>query len=126
MQETTKIRGIGIPQESNEKRIHTAYVITLDDVRLAVLGNIPNGLPDDVLDKIGEVDILFIPAQMETKEAIALIREVEPKMVVPLGGDVKRLGKELGQTPEPEPKLVVKRKDFETQGAAVKIAWIQE
>lgn len=70
--------------------------------------NLGFGNPD-----VDEVDILFLPAH---GSALKIIKQLEPKIVVPAGGDIKDLAGELNQKVIPEEKLVVKSKDLPAEG----------
>lgn len=106
-----KIRGVAAPSASDE--IKTAYRVTIDDVRLGFLGDVSAELDENSLDALGEIDILFVPSN-----AIAgkLIKSVAPKIAVPGWGDPKVVTADVGQKPDPQDKLVIKKKDLESEG----------
>jgi len=108
---SVKIRGFGLSQE-NEKKLRTVYLVILEGVRLVFLGEIETDLSEEILEDLGEVDILFVPAN---KKAVTYIKSIEPKIVIPGFGDPKKLGAELGREVEPREKLVIKKKDIEAE-----------
>jgi L-ascorbate metabolism protein UlaG (beta-lactamase superfamily) len=57
-------------------------------LNIAVLGNVAAALSEDQLEAIGVVDILVLPVggyghSIEPKEAVSLVRSIEPKIVIP-------------------------------------------
>ncbi|HEU0266217.1 MAG TPA: MBL fold metallo-hydrolase [Candidatus Saccharimonadaceae bacterium] len=77
-----------IDAESSEQ-LATIYHIEVGDVKLALLGNIAAKLDDDQLEALGVVDILLLPVggggyTLDAVSATALVRQIEPKVVIPL------------------------------------------
>lgn len=67
----------------------TMYKLDLGEVSLAVLGHIAPNLTDDQLETIGVVDVLVIPVggygyTLEPKQAVKIVRSIEPKIVIPV------------------------------------------
>lgn len=86
------IRGVAaqrhIDAESDEKKA-TIYRIEVEDIRIAVLGNIAPKLTDAQLEELGVVDILIVPVggggyTLDATSAVAAVRQVEPKAVIPV------------------------------------------
>ena len=86
------IRGVPaqrhIDTESDDKKA-TIYRVEVGDIRIAVLGNIAPTLSDDQLEAIGVVDILIVPVggggyTLDATSAVAVVRQVEPKAVIPV------------------------------------------
>jgi L-ascorbate metabolism protein UlaG (beta-lactamase superfamily) len=86
------IKGIAalrhIDVEGDEKR-STIYRIEVGDVRMVVFGNIVPKLSEDQLEAIGVVDIMIVPVggggyTLDATSAAALIRQVDPKVVIPV------------------------------------------
>lgn len=72
-----------------EEKLSTIYHIEASDVRLGLIGNVKNKLDDDQLETIGVVDILIIPVggggyTLDATNAAAIVRQVEPKIVIPV------------------------------------------
>ena len=121
------IKGIELRTESGKDKIHTAYTAKMDDIRLCFLGTLESELGEDVMDHIGEVDILFLGAggpHLEAKKAASLIKQLEPKAIVLTAGDMKQIAHEFGQKPEHEEKFVIKAKDLELLNS--KLIWINQ
>lgn len=112
----TRVTGIQLGKESDNKEIRTAYVVKMDEINLAFLGDLKADLSEDALDKLGEVDILFIPSpskDFDGKKISALIKQIEPRVIIPShSDDGEKLAKELGQKPEKMEKLVIKKKEL--------------
>lgn len=77
-----------IDTEADEK-IATNYKIDVGDVRIALLGNVAGQLNEDQLEALGVVDIVIIPVggggfTLDATSAAALVRQIEPKAVVPI------------------------------------------
>lgn len=84
------ITGVAARAHIDEPGQHNAtmYKIATDDLRIAVVGHIYPELTDDQLEALGTVDILFIPVggngyTLDSVGALHLIKEIEPKLVVP-------------------------------------------
>ena len=74
----------------------TIFKITSEDISLVVVGHIHPDLSDTQLEALGHVDVLFIPVggnqvTLDSQEALKLIKEIEPKMVIPVYFDDKGL-----------------------------------
>ena len=126
----------GFPIE-NKNALQTVYVIEMEGITIGVLGALTDGLPPKVLEELEEVDILIIPGGgaplVSVSEATRLIKQIEPKIVIPSlykvqglkrqTGDVAAFLKEMGQkSATPQEKLVLKKKDLETMiGTTVQV-----
>lgn len=66
----------------------TMFSIVVEDIRIAILGNIEPKLNDDQLESIGMADILVLPVggggvTLYGKEAAVIVKQISPKIVVP-------------------------------------------
>lgn len=73
----------------SEEKLSTVYHIDTGDFRIGLIGNIKNELDDEQLESIGVVDILVLPVggggyTLDATSASAIIRQVEPKVVIPI------------------------------------------
>lgn len=125
----TFIKGFYVEEElEGDKYINTIYTVLVDGIMLCHLGaQRSKVLPEKVTEKIGEVDVLFIPVSsrrpdlLTPADAHALANELEAKLVVPLyvdgdGEDKTALAsfaKALGAEVKKEDKLTLKKKDLE-------------
>ena len=118
-------KGRELLEKSGE--LKSAYLMKAEEMKLCFLGHIA-ALPDsDIREKLTEIDILFIPAGgkpfLEQKSAVKLIKQIEPKIVIPsfykISGlkrpadDLKIFLEEINhQKIEPQEKLTIKKKDL--------------
>ena len=75
-------------------------VFDIDDIKFCHLTSIHKELPDEIVNKIGNVDVLFVAlttAQKTSghKEAVDLIEELEPKCVIPMNYRTESFGDDL-------------------------------
>ena len=73
---------------SNEK-LDTIYRVECGNVAIGVIGNIEPKLNDDQLENLGVIDILIVPVggsgyTLDATSAVALVRAISPKVVVPI------------------------------------------
>ena len=95
----------------------SAYRITIEEIEVGVIGPIATNPSSEVIEGLGEVDILILPAGggtlLDVEDAVKLARQIEPGIVIPYDkGEPKRFFAELGQAPKPEEKLVIKKKEI--------------
>lgn len=72
-----------------EAKLSTIYHIDTGDIRIGLIGNVKYKLNDDQLETIGVVDILVLPVggggyTLDATNAAAIVRQVEPKAVIPI------------------------------------------
>ena len=139
-----KISGIELSSESSKEFFKTIYLIEAESIKICLLGHISQMPEPDILEQLEKIDILFIPAGgkpfMEQKTAAKLIKQTEPKIVVPSFFKVPGLKRQTadlkifleeanGQKKEPQEKLqeklTIKKKDLDiikkTEVIALKI-----
>lgn len=123
------IKGIAARPHSQPEgapKTATIYHLDYEDLSIAVLGHVAAKLSEDELETIGIVDVLILPVggygySIEPKEAAALVKTIEPKIVIPTHysedgvtyevpqGPLEDFLTELGaKTEEPAPKLKLK------------------
>jgi len=68
--------------------VNTIYRFQVDDTTLVHLGDLGHALDDDLLELMGEVDVVFVPVggyyTLEMDEVIKVIEQLEPKYIVPM------------------------------------------
>jgi hypothetical protein len=105
-----RIKGVMLPSDGDE--LKTAFRVVVDDLALGFLGNASSELSEKVLESLGEIDVLFIPSNDISGK---LVKAVAPKVAVPGWGDPARAMADIGQKPEPQDKIVIKKKDLESE-----------
>ena len=64
------------------------YKFTVEDITFCHLGDLGHDLDEDAVQKIGDVDILFIPIggtfTLDAKQAWRIIKKVKPRIAVPM------------------------------------------
>lgn len=66
----------------------TVYRVTIGDVRFAVLGHVATPLTEDQLEAVGVVDVAIVPVggsgyTLDAHQAVAAVRQLDPKVVIP-------------------------------------------
>lgn len=122
-----------------KKGKNTIFVFDSEDVRLAYLGAIGHALDEKTVEKIGDIDILFVPVGGEdtlpSKEIDVLIREIEPRMVIPMhyslpsatitASGAEAFCKEMGCSRDNEvPRLNFKKKDLD--GKSMEVVFLEK
>jgi len=83
----------GIPafhdEEQGAKRgTNIMYRFSVDDITFCHLGDLGHDLDDETVEKIGSIDILFIPIggtfTIDAKNAWNIIKKINPKIVIPM------------------------------------------
>ncbi len=116
------VRGIDCVDEN------IVYTIEMDGIKLCHLGALSEKeLSSDQIEKIGYVDILMVPIggvnTINPQEAIKIINQIEPRIVVPMNYQIPKLNKKLetkekflkaigADAPELLKKLSIKKKDL--------------
>ncbi len=127
------IQGISSFHDNNEGRdrgYNTIYVIRAEDMTICHLGDFGESkLSDRQVELISDVDVLMVPVggtyTINAKEAVGIITQVEPKMIIPMHFKTKDLRldiegpekfiKELSLKPEKVDKLKISKKLLPTE-----------
>jgi L-ascorbate metabolism protein UlaG (beta-lactamase superfamily) len=119
-------------EKTLESGRNVAFVIELEDLRIAHLGGIGHVPTSDQLEEIGSVDILMVPVgggeSLDAPPAAETVSLLEPKLVIPMNykTDIEKMKldpldrflKEMGaKTPEHHAKVTITRSSLpeETQ-----------
>jgi len=86
------------------KKSATIYKMLFDDTRVCILGHVYPDLTEDQLEEIGIVDILITPVggngyTLDGVGALHLIKQIEPKLVIPTHYEDKDIKYEVPQQP---------------------------
>lgn len=120
-----------------------AYLVSVNDLRLLVLGNIDPKLTEDQLELLGSPHVVVVPVggnglTLDAEGAAGMVNQFEPRWVVPVHYEdgktkyplpqngVELFLKELGQElPEPQAKLKASLRDLGEEGMAVVLLDVQ-
>src|SRR5205823_12528818 len=125
--EVAGVSVIGIPTYHDAEKgakhgRNTVYLIEIDDVRVCHLGDLGHKLDDAESEAVASPDVLLVPVggrtTMTAAQAAEVVRQVEPRVVVPMHfaipglkielEPVDRFLKEMGlPAAEPQPKLSI-------------------
>jgi len=107
---------------------NTVYVFEIDDIRVCHLGDLGHKLDDAEAETVSSPDVLLVPvggrATINAAQAAEVVRQLEPRFVVPMHyaipglklelDPIDRFLKEMGLTAsEPQPKLSVQKSSGE-------------
>jgi len=104
--EVSNVSITGIPARSHldEEGTHavTMYKVAVGDMTFLFTGNIYPSLDDDQLEIIGMVDVMIVPVggngyTLDPVGALKLIKDVDPKVIIPVHYDDKALKYEVPQ-----------------------------
>jgi L-ascorbate metabolism protein UlaG (beta-lactamase superfamily) len=135
--EVAGISVIGVPtfhdsEKGARKGRNTVYLLEIDDVRVCHLGDLGHRLDDAEAEAISSPDVLLVPVggrnAMNAAQAAEVVRQLEPRYVVPMHyaipglkrelDSIDRFLKEMGVTAsEPQPKLSLQKSagEYETR-----------
>ncbi len=118
-------------KDGGERGKNTIYVFEAEGLRLAHLGDLGHPLSDDLVSRMGAIDILIIPVGGEytigPKEASEAVSKIDPYFVIPMHYKLDGINpetfaklepvdtflKEVGITVENLPKFSVKKEDIQ-------------
>ena len=99
------IHGIAARSHMDEEGKQTAviYTIEADDTKVAIIGHIYPELSEDQLEQIGLVDLAVVPVggngyTLDGVGALKVIKQIEPKVVIPTHYNDKAIKYEVPQT----------------------------
>ena len=86
-------------EEGRKRGRNTAYVMELDEVSVGHLGDLGHVLTAEQVEEIGNVDVLLLPvggvSTINAPMAAEVVRQLEPKVVVPMHYKTEALNREL-------------------------------
>ena len=99
------IRGIAARSHMDEEGQNNAviYTIEADDTKVVILGHIFPELSEDQLEQIGLADVVIVPVggmgyTLDGAGALKVIKQIEPKVVIPTHYSDKVIHYEVPQT----------------------------
>lgn len=76
--------------ETPEGEETVIFRFDVDDVSICHLGELGHKLTSEMVDRIGDIDVLMIKvgegSNLEKKQALDVIESIEPRVVIPMGG----------------------------------------
>ncbi len=79
---------------------NTVYLMEIDGMTLCHLGDLGHALTAEQVEEIGDVDVLLLPvggvSTISAPMAAGVIRQIEPKVVIPMHYKTPALNRELG------------------------------
>ncbi len=86
-------------EEGKKRGKNTAYLMEVDEVSVCHLGDLGHVLTTEQVAEIGNVDVLLLPvggvSTINAPMAAEVVRELEPKAVVPMHYKTEALNREL-------------------------------
>ncbi len=133
---------LGFPSFHDDKKgtqrgKNTIYVIEADGLRLAHLGDLGHTLSEELVEDLGDIDILMIPTggnfTISPQSAVSVVQDIEPSIILPMHYQVSGLNqesfsslspvedflKESGLASERLPKLSVKKEELDPNTSKV-------
>ena len=75
-------------EKGKERGGNVMFRVEIDGITILHCGDLGHALSDDTLEAIGDIDILLIPVggyyTIDAKEAVAVIKQIEPSIVIPM------------------------------------------
>lgn len=92
-------------QKGAERGKNTIFVIEAEGLRLAHLGDIGHLIDDNLVNEMGEVDILMIPVggffTISHKEAAEIVGKIDPYFILPMHYKTSEMKAELSEKLQP-------------------------
>jgi L-ascorbate metabolism protein UlaG (beta-lactamase superfamily) len=117
--------------QGQERGKNTIFKIEIDGVSILHCGDLGHELTDEMLEELGEIHVLLVPVggfyTIAADEALKVIKQVEPSLVIPMHYNQEGVNPELGSKlamvddfltkvgvgpQEKVKKLVVKKEEF--------------
>lgn len=123
------VRSYHDEKQGQDRGDNIIFRFDIEGISLAHLGDLGDVLDNKQLEKIGGVDILFIPVggkyTLDAKKAVEVISQVEPRIVIPMHYKTKdskididgldKFIKELGIEANYEDKFKISKKDLPSE-----------
>ena len=96
------ITGIASKLHFDESKTSTVYAVHMNGFSIAIIGHIAGELTESQLEKMGVIDILIIPVggngyTLDTVAAVKLVKDIEPKIIIPTHFDEQGINYEVPQ-----------------------------
>jgi L-ascorbate metabolism protein UlaG (beta-lactamase superfamily) len=112
-----EVDGVQALSDSGGDKIKTCYLVRMEDIKVAVLGQISLEPSSDVYERLEEPDIVIIPVDKQNylsgELALKITKQLEPAIIIPSflksEAEVKKAFESKAETQE---KFVCKKKDL--------------
>lgn len=107
-------------KNGTERGPNTVYVVEIDGLRIAHLGDLGHKLTQEQLDEMGPIDVVLVPVggvyTIDAKTAVEVVRQADPWVAIPMHykqlnpelDGVEDFLKEMGKPDaQPIPKFVI-------------------
>ena len=106
-------------EQGAKRGLNTIYVLKIEDMRICHLGDLgQHELTDEQVETIGEVDVLMVPVggtyTIDGKEAVAVVKQIEPKIIIPMHYKVPGLTVDLAGPQQFLKEVGIKPEEVET------------
>ncbi|HON86534.1 MAG TPA: MBL fold metallo-hydrolase [Syntrophorhabdaceae bacterium] len=93
---THSVKGIAIraipsyhdPSKGKERGDNLIFVLDVDGIKIAHMGDLGHTLPKDTINEIGPIDVLLIPVggfyTIDSKEATKVVNDIKPVITIPM------------------------------------------
>ena len=123
------VRGVQAAHDPKTNEAQTIYRVVLEGISLLFLGTISEPPAGELLDKVADADILFIPVgkgYLEAKGAEKLEKLIDPSITIPFPHkQVSEFLDAMGGKCETVDKLTLKKKDIVEMGEKTKVVCIK-
>jgi L-ascorbate metabolism protein UlaG (beta-lactamase superfamily) len=116
-------------KKGEERGENTIFVYEIDGIRLAHLGDLGHKLSEEMVDSLGDIDIMMIPVggtfTISPVLAAEIVRNIEPTVILPMHylvpgmagtfsglAPVEEFLKEVGSISERLPRLSIKKEEL--------------
>lgn len=74
--------------DHDKSKKNTIYRLTLDDITFAILGHVAAPLTEEQLEVLSVIDVAIVPVggngyTLDAHQAVSVIRQIDPKVVIP-------------------------------------------
>jgi len=84
-----------------ERGVNTVYLINIDGINIAHLGDLGHPLSEKIIEQLGSVDVLMIPVgthyTMSTQTALSVMQNIEPSIVIPMHYKMEGMGEAFSE-----------------------------
>lgn len=111
-----------LPNQENGKIKSLLTSLETEEMAVAHLDGLGRPLNEAELELFEDTDILLLPVGeggLEAKKASQQVAEIEPRVVIPLGGAKELFFKEMGVKAEPVNKIKISKKDLPQEGMRI-------